>query len=248
MDNQNLFIEKLQDIVKLAKINKNQVTKDFIDGYFKGLDLEEEKIQYIYEYLLQENIKVLGYRENTEMRDKIFGISIQEQDEEESEYLKTYLEEIEGHESEEEISSEVYNKAKKGDSSAKSLIINRKLKRVTVISEELRNRGMSQSDLIQEGNIGLLLGVDNLNTKDDSMTADEYLDEEIRKAMLQALEEFKEDKHISSSIINRAERLKSEAEKLAEDLGDKMTLQDIAEFTGMNLQEMEDILRITGDD
>lgn len=247
MEHQELFIEKLNDIVKLAKINKNVVTRDFIDGYFKELDLEEDKIPYIYEYLLQENIKIRGYRENIEMHDKVFGIPVQVDDDEESEYLRNYLEEIQEKGGADGINNELYERAKQGDPSAKSSIIEHKLKRVAVLSEELKQKGMSQSDLIQEGNIGLLLAVDNLASKDETVTEDEYLDEEIRKAMMQALDEFREDKHTSINIMNKAERLKTEAEKLAADLGDKMSLQDIAEFTGMDLEEMQDILRITGE-
>ncbi|MCI8372993.1 MAG: hypothetical protein HFI75_11495 [Lachnospiraceae bacterium] len=241
MENQEKFVERMQDIVRLAKMNQREVTKEFLKEFLKDMELTEEQMIFVYDYLLQENIRVVGYQKESSSSQEEISLETQE-----SEYLPLYLEELRQVGSRNQITSALYKKAAEGDAAAKSSIIEQKLTRVIEIASRFKNQGMPQSDLIQEGNIGLLLAVENLKGREDS--ADSFLEEEIKKSILQALDQYKEEKRENHGLMRRAENLKSEMEKLEEDLGDKMTSDDVAQFTGMDLDEIKDILRMTGEE
>lgn len=245
MDNQQQFMEMIQDIVKLAKINNREVTKDFLKDYLKDLDLHDSQMEFVYEYLAQENIKVSGYEAPVP---KAGDEEVLEGEEEtmESDHLSFYQEELKETGSCNQVDRELYEKAAQGDAQAKSFIIQQKLTRVMEIAQQYQKQGLALGDLVQEGNIGLLLAVEMLEGKVDE--ADAFLDKEIEGSILQALDLYKEEKRDNRGLMKKAENLKDEMEKLSEDLGDKMSTDDVARFTGMDLDEIQDILRMTGDD
>ena len=51
---------------------------------------------------------------------------------------------------------------------------------VLEIAEDYAHRGMMIQDLIQEGNIGLLIGLDTLGLMEEGLTSEEHLEKEIR--------------------------------------------------------------------
>ena len=59
MENQEKFVERMQDIVRLAKMNQREVTKEFLKEFLKDMELTEEQMIFVYDYLLQENIRVV---------------------------------------------------------------------------------------------------------------------------------------------------------------------------------------------
>lgn len=243
MGNQEKFVEMMKDIVALAKMNKREVTKEFLKEFLKDLNLTEEQMGYVYDYMTQENIKVIGHdgKRHEQTMEEDFSVEV-----EESEHLSLYMEELKRTGSKNEVDVSMYEKAMAGDAQAKAFIVEQKLARVIEIAECFKNQGMAQSDLIQEGNIGLLLAVEMLEGINGS--ADDFLDEEIEKSMLQALDLYKEEKKDNLGLMKKAENLKEEMEKLEEDFGDKMTSDDVASFTGLDLDEIQDILRMTGEE
>lgn len=54
-------------------------------------------------------------------------------------------------------------KAMQGDKNAKNILIECNLRLVISIAKRYSGRGMAMQDLIQEGNLGLIKAVDNLN-------------------------------------------------------------------------------------
>lgn len=245
MDNQQKFMEMIQDIVALAKINKREVTKEFLSDFLKDLNLNEAQMGYVYEYLAQENVKVIGYEEQTVAERNAEAEKADDEETEESEHLSFYKEELKLAGSCNKVDRELYERAAAGDAQTKSYIIEQKLTRVCEIAQRFQNQGLPLADLIQEGNIGLLLAVEMLEGK---ANPDEFLDEEIENSILQAIDLYKEEKKDNRILMKKAENLKDEMEKLSEDLGDKMTSDDVAQFTGMDLDEIQDILRMTGED
>lgn len=232
----------MQDIVALAKMNKREVTKEFLKEFLKLMELEQNQMELVYDYLIQENIKVIGY--DGKKHEKNVKQVLEKA--EESEHLSFYLEELKRAGSNNRVDVSLYEKAAVGEAGAKSVIIEQKLSRVIEIAAQFQDQGLPQADLIQEGNIGLLLAVEQLTGKIDS--ADAFLDEEIEKSIVQALDLHKEETKSNLGLMRKAEHLKNEMERLEEDLGGKMTSDDVAKFTGMDLGEIQDILRMTGEE
>lgn len=239
---EKVFMSKMQDILSLAKLNNREVTKEFLQDYLKDLDISEKHMEYVYEYLKHENIRIRGYvtkkKESEEKIEESLEVS-------ESEYLDLYMKEL-GQFSNKEIEEECYKRASAGDDTSKKIIIEAMLKTVTIIAQEFKKQGVAVSDLIQEGNLGLLLAVESLSgiKEQDEL----FIKNEIRNAMAQAIEEYRGEKKENRNLLNKAESLKEEMERMEEDFGDKMTSEDIADFTGMSIGEIQKILRLTGED
>lgn len=257
MDNQEKFIEMIQDVVSMAKINNREVTKEFLREFLQELKLSEEQMEFVYQYLLQENIKVTGYQaaRNTKTTQKEGGMTegldlskkdvFEPEKVEESEYLELYLKEIESVGSCNQVEKKWYEQAGQGDDKAKSFIVEQKLARVAQIADRFAGQGMTKNDLIGEGNVALLLAVEQLSNHQGE--EEQFIDQEIEKSMLLALDQHREERRENRGLMKKAENLKEKMERLEEDLGGKMTSDDVAAFTGMDLEEIQGILRMTGD-
>lgn len=254
MEKQEKFIGMMQDVVSMAKINNREVTKEFLGEFLQELDFNEEQMEFVYQYLLQENIKVKGYQAEKKAKPGTKGNTKADDasdkqdvfEPEESEYLDLYLKEIKDVGSCNQVKNKWYEQAGKGDAQAKSFIVEQKLARVAQIADKFAGQGMTKNDLIGEGNIGLLLAVEQLF--DHPGEEEKFLDEEIEKSMLLALDAHKEEKRKNRGLMKKAENLKEKMERLEEELGGRMTSDDVAAFTGLDLEEIQGILRMTGED
>jgi RNA polymerase primary sigma factor len=55
---QAVFLEAISSLKEYAKVSGGQITKDDVLSYFKGMELDNAKLQMIYGYLMANNIKV----------------------------------------------------------------------------------------------------------------------------------------------------------------------------------------------
>lgn len=249
MINQDRFIEMIEDVTTLAKLNNRVVTVDFLTDYFKDLNLDSKQMTHVYTYLTEHNINVTGYDKTPDeegKKEKQAG-AFQEKDEAESEYLNIYLNEVNKVKAD-KISIDAFRKMLDGDEKAKEEIVNSYLPKVISCAKEYRSKGLSQSDLIQEGNIGLLLGLTSITGSDDIKKIESILDSSIRESMLQAIDELSDHRKNSRHIIKKADKIKEKAEELDKSMNSRMTMEEMAEYMEMDLSEIEDILRITGDE
>ena len=137
---------------------------------------------------------------------------------------------------------------KAGDDSAKEIIVNAYLPKVISVASSYQSHGLSQSDLIQEGNIGLLMAMAQLEELNSIEQIEEIIDSSIKEAMLAAIDELEITNNNNNHIIKKADMVKEKAEELSEAMNDKMTMEDMADYMDMDLSEIQDILRITGEE
>ena len=55
------FLKKLNDLVTVVREKGNQITVDEVKTYFSGMDLNEEQIELVFDYLLAQKVVVKGY-------------------------------------------------------------------------------------------------------------------------------------------------------------------------------------------
>lgn len=247
MDMQDKFIQMIEDVTELAKINKREVTKEFLSEYFKELELEESQLKLVYDYLTEHNITVAGYDKKPDEA-KFNREEFSEKDEAESEYLNIYLDEVKEVNKSESSLKELVKSTLAKDELAKEALVNLFLPKVIEMSKEYRMQGLSQSDLIQEGNIGLLVGISRLSEDNEAEEIENIIMNEVKENMLLALDEVSARTKTNRKIIKKADMVKEKAEELAETMNDKMTMQEMADYMEMDLEEVEDILRITGEE
>lgn len=59
-DAQAIFMEAISGLKEYARVNGGEVTKDDVTSYFKGIELDDSKLQMVYGYLMANNIKIKG--------------------------------------------------------------------------------------------------------------------------------------------------------------------------------------------
>lgn len=247
MDKQEKFVQMIEDVVELAKINGREATIDFLHEYFKELELEESQMQLVYDYMLEHNISVKGYDKKPKKQVKK-AVEYNEKDEAESEYLNMYMNEVKRTGNVTRPLNELVVNIQGGDEDSRNQFVNYFLPIVIEHAKNFKDKGMSQSDLIQEGNIGVLLGMGELSGSETPEQIEEIIMARVTESMLSAIDELSIQKKTGRQIAQKADMLKEKAEELAETMNDKMTMQEMADYMDMDLSEIEDILRMTGEE
>ncbi len=193
------FREKLSGILKMAEENGCQITIDEVECYFEEEHLSKEQIELVFDYLLAQKIVVKGYEKtggsvtSSEENKTVFT-------EEEQRYLKEYMKDIGGiREAAEEEREALFEKVLEGDALAKSRLVEIYLPEVVEIAKRLYHPEVFLGDLVQEGNVGLILGVDMI---DDLDKAHDVIRREIRQAIQMLIEEQTELKNRDKKIVH----------------------------------------------
>ena len=243
MEGKMTFLKKLSDLVTVVRENGNQVTVDEVKSYFSGMDLTEDQIALVFDYLLTQKVVVKGYikMDNPVSEELSFSLT-----EEESAYLKEYQEDLKAFaDATDAERKDLFQKVLQGDANAKNRVIEIYLKDVVEIAKKMYHPEIFLGDLIQEGNVGLILGVEMIA---NVQTAHQSITEQIRQSMQMLIEEHAELSSRDKKMVEKVAMLDETITTLTEELGRKVTIDELALYMGMTEAEIEDILKLTGED
>lgn len=240
------FQKKLEELGKLAKENENRLRTEEIREFLKDMELTEEQYQLVFAYLASRLVTVEGY---------VPAPAQQEQEKEapltaeEEGFLKQYQEEIAYLTllEEEELLELCREAEETGDGGAKARLTEQLLPEVLKTARGFAGRGLSLGDLVQEGNIGLMLAMETLGTRAEGLTALDYLRQEIRASIEQALEEQETEHHAGELLAERLNHLSDGIKELSEELERKVSLEELSVFMDMPVEEIEDLLKLAGE-
>lgn len=243
MEGKAEFLKKLNDLVAVVRDQGNQVAVDEVKTYFSDMNLNEEQIELVFDYLLAQKVVVKGYIKMDIPASEETPIVFTE---EEVAYLKEYQADLKAFkETTEKERKELFLKAIKGDVNAKNRVIESYLKEVVELAKEMYHSEIFLGDLIQEGNVGLILGVDMLT---DTETAHQTIMEQIRQSIQMLIEEHTELSSRDKKMVEKVAMLDESINTLTEELGRKVSIGELAVYLGMTEDEIEDILKLTGED
>ena len=237
------FIKKLNDLVSVVHEKGNQITVDEVKTYFSGMDLNEEQIELVFDYLLAQKVVVKGYIKMDMPASEETQVVLTEDEEA---YLKEYQEDLKAFKAVTEQERELlFEKMIKGDSHAKNRIVEIYLPNVIEIAKEMYHPDIFLGDLIQEGNVGLILGAELVT---DAETSHQTITEQIRQSIQMLIEEHTELSSRDKKMVEKVAMLDESIKTLTEELGRKVTIDELAVYMGMTEDEIEDILKLTGED
>lgn len=240
MSGKTAFLEKLNGLLKLAQGQGNQVTIEEVKAYFSEDALTEEQAELVFEYLMAQKVAVKGYVKLTSEEEKI------EYTEEEIQYLKEYETDLKSiRTAQEGEADQLFAKVIQGDEIAKSRLIEIYMGQVVELAKCLRQPEVFIGDLIQEGNLGIVLGVEMIT---DPKTADETIRMQMKQSMQLLLEEQSELSSRDKKMVEKVQALDESIRALTEELGRKVTIDELAVYMGLEVEEIEDVLKLTGED
>ena len=166
---------------------------------------------------------------------------------EEEAYLKDYLAEVSnGKEVSPEMLHTLFENLADGDAIAEAALTSIYLPVAANMAADMNCTEIQLADLIQEANVVLLTALSDPETerKDDA-----WLRLQLRKGIIAAIEEQTQQKFQDDCLVTKVEKLESAVKDLTDDDGEnRFTIDELAVILDMNVDEIRDILRLTGDD
>ncbi len=137
----------------------------------------------------------------------------------------------------------------------RELIIHEYLSMIVNMSAKYANRGVLSDELIQEGNLALVLAVDELreaapedivNNKNIRAACDTFIRNRIRQCMIEMID--RENNSISEfgAAVAKAGLVYEAAKQLASENGRAASISELSEYTRISINEIEDIIKFAG--
>ena len=230
------FAGILKELVELGRDNDNFLEASVVDEAFSSMQLKPGQLEMIYDYLRSNHVGV-----GEPLKDSDYLES------EEIDYLNMYLEDLKAlphfNEGEKEA---VTISAMAGDTDAQSRLIEMHLENVVELAKLYAGQGVFLEDLIGEGNVALSLGVTMLGALEHESEADGMLTRMIMDGMEECIAEHakvtKQDEKNARSVNDVADK----ARELAEELGRKVTIEELMQETGFTRNAIQRALVFSG--
>ncbi|MCR5792584.1 MAG: hypothetical protein K6G65_05395 [Lachnospiraceae bacterium] len=251
MDREQL-LAKMQLILEKAKAQNAKITKEEVQAFFEKEKIDEVQLEAVYAYLDENHIMVKGFVPSRGLKE-MYDLEEEELASEkikESKYLKMYRKDLNKLEvPDKENRKELYKELLDGKEAAKQEVTHAWLKKVITIAKGYMKRadGIILDDLIQEGNIGLLLCVEDLFGSKQDVDCESVIRDFIKKTMETYLDENQILADQENTIIAKENLLAKAMKTLSEDLGRVATVSELSEYTKMTEEEIEDLMRLSKD-
>ena len=256
------FIEKLNALKELAHTKKNVLEYQEINNFFGDMELDEEKMEKIIEYLENNGIDVFQISDDKDDVDDDIILGMEaggEGDEEDIENIdlsvpdgvsiedpvRMYLKEI-GKvpllSADEEV--ELAKRMEEGDAEAKKKLAEANLRLVVSIAKRYVGRGMLFLDLIQEGNLGLIKAVEKFDYK-KGYKFSAYATWWIRQAITRAIADQARTIRIPVHMVETINKFVRVQRQLLQELGREPYPEEIAEHMNMPVDRVREIQKIS---
>lgn len=248
--NREEFQKKLLELGALAEESGKRLSGAQVRTFFGDMALTEEQYELIFAYLASRQIVVEGYvpvkKEQKEGKAEEPQIPLTQ---EEENFLRSYQKELECLEIlEEEAVLELCREVEEsGESLAKARLTEQFLPEVLRLADTYRGRGLLLGDLVQEGNIGLMLALETLGMRPEGEELREYLRHEICRVMEQAAEEHQAERQAGDLLAGRLNDLRDQIEKLSDELERQISIEELSAYVDMSVEEIEEMLKLAGE-
>ncbi len=235
--NQEILFEKaLEKVKKQAKEQGNCIERRQVEDAFKELSLSQEQLALVYDYLEKHKIGIDTVIDAEELLS-----------EEEINYLEIYKKELELLENFSEGEKEAFTlSAMAGKTDAQQKLISIYLPQVVEISKLYSGQGVYLEDLIGEGNVALAMGVTMLGCLEHAREAEGMLVRMIMDAMEECIADASAESDKDKKVLGKVNKVAKQAEKLAEELRRKVTVEELSAETGMSENVIREAMRLSG--
>lgn len=237
MGQEEIFRKELAELVRLGKSQGNQLSEEQVKEAFPNSGIDESKISFIYEYLMQNKIAVEEEFDPEEV------MSTEDKD-----FLAMFMEELEAlPKVTEEEKKAVILSAMEDDEASRSRLLEMFLPKVAEIAKLYAGQGVLMEDLIGEGNVALAAAVSMTSCVDKPEEAEGFFAGMIMDAMEVLVSAEADEKEIDDKILEQVNRVAAAAEELYKELRRKITPEELAEETDLTVGEIEEAFRLSGE-
>jgi RNA polymerase primary sigma factor len=203
MLDRNSFMETLRSVAEIRRTSTEPLSKEEVLKYFEDMELTEEQTEMVYQYLL---LPPEVQNAEPEPEEEEEPAQIVEEPEEENIYFKMYLEELaQIEEMSEDEMQDAYKKLLAGDTSVIAPISESWLRSIAELAIPYAAQGANLQDVIQEGNMGLLLKLYELAGAGEVAAVDAILEGAVSAAMIAYTEENMENQ-VADMVMKEQEK------------------------------------------
>lgn len=241
MDEQTRFRTALSAL-KASGEQKNRIlTQEEVQCFFQDMDLKPEQHSFVYDYLASQRIQVEGRALPKASESEVYT-------QEELEFLDQYKKELRFIRRQPESAlPELFAGAAEGEVQAKKLLTEHYMEKIPALVQDYAGQGLLLQDLIQEGSLGLMTGIDTLGLLENGCSPEEHLENEIHKAIKAALDEQEGADSMGEQITERLNKLADSITELTEELGRQVTPEELSVYLDMPVEEIAALVQIAGE-
>ncbi len=241
--------ERKQTLLELGK-SVGFLTFEQLAKELKGLEMDSESLDDLYNFLRENNIEVVEEGEDTSS-DGDLDLDISEENLPKNlsinDPVRMYLKEI-GQISllslDEEL--ELSKRIEEGDEDAKRKLAESNLRLVVSIAKRYVGRNLSFLDLIQEGNIGLMKAVDKFDSS-KGYKFSTYATWWIRQAITRAIADQAKTIRVPVHMVETINKLKRVQRQLTLELNREPTEKELSDKLKIPEEKVREIIKISLD-
>ena len=218
------FQGKLREVLGFAREREDHLLAEDVEKFFEEEGLSPEQMELVFQYLTERGIEVKGYAPSKGTAREA-GEEEADLSPEEERYLETYRQEIEALE-------------EAGDKT-----LARRLTEVVEEAVKLQRGEVFLGDLIQEGNMRLVMLLE-----EDPEKEEEARRVTVRSAMEEFIASSGEVRRRDRQMVRKVTDLNNTVKAMEEEEGRKVTLDEAAGRLGITRQEAEQIWKLTSEE
>lgn len=239
MDQEQKFLEAIEELKLLAQAQGNTLTVDDVKKLFteEDMELSDEQYALVVDYLKSAAIEVKENSDEASESDK--AESGEDKDTEFFAMYKRDLRKIKSY-TEEEIAEFLLDMEKNRNQLTEAY-----LKEVVKWIEPYKESGVYVCDLVQEGNMGLMEGLASF----EGSTVQElkkHLKKCVEESVIAAVSEQESEDEVSMKVLSRVNAVNDSAKTLSEKLGRKIKADELAKEMNMTIDELNEIHELSG--
>ena len=242
--------ERKEDLLKIGK-EQGFLTFEQLANSLKGLEMDAESLDDLYNFLRDNNIEVVEEGEDTEGGEDVGDLDFDESTLPKNlsinDPVRMYLKEI-GQISLLSLDEELAlsKRIEEGDEEAKRILAESNLRLVVSIAKRYVGRNLSFLDLIQEGNIGLMKAVDKFDSS-KGYKFSTYATWWIRQAITRAIADQAKTIRVPVNMVETINKLKRVQRQLTLELNREPTEKELSDKLKIPEEKVREIIKISLD-
>ena len=230
------FLNKLREVMKDAALSGNVVTPEELEEAFADLHLDEAQMLQVREYLRAGGVVVSEALPAEEVLT-----------DDEKDHLAEYEALLDAIEMpSDNVLDVVRLSAMAGETDAQKRLAEYSLKKVVDIARLYAGQGVYMEDLIGAGNEALLIAVTQLAPLEGPDEVDGFLGRRIMDAMEDLIALNLDIKAAEKTVEEKVNLIADRARELAEELGRKVSVAELAREYEMDPEEIAEAVRLSG--